>query len=164
MATVLRPLSLPLIFVVILSVVQSRQPVFSISINQAHSESRTQREIKINVLLKNISNHDIVIPRSNAKDQGEFHYEVHVSDAQGKLIATKRQNTGVKDGDDLQSLTMETAVTFTLKPGDSLDDGIVLSDLYDFVKPGNYTIQIQRHDDVSDKMIKSNQITVTVAP
>jgi hypothetical protein len=53
-----------------------------------------------------------------------------------------------------------------LKPGESDVTENYLNWLYDFTKPGTYTIQASRRisDDEMDGSVRSNIITVTITP
>jgi hypothetical protein len=52
-----------------------------------------------------------------------------------------------------------------LKPGKVVGLGIVwISDLYDFRKPGEYSIQIARMDEETKTLVKSNTMIITVKP
>jgi hypothetical protein len=59
---------------------------------------------------------------------------------------------------------MGSIITYFLKPGETIKDGLTLNRLYDLTKPGKYTIQCQRFDEESNSWVKSNKITITVTP
>jgi len=151
------------------SAAQLDPPAFSIAISVPQDVVTRGSKVKVKITLKNTSNHDIVIPRSNAEDQGVFHNKITVRDEEGNLVADKaavaaRTDKNKDTGSELTNLTMETVINFTLKPGESLKDGIKLSEFYDLSKPGKYSIEVERTDDITKAVVKSNTITLAVTP
>jgi hypothetical protein len=148
---------------------QGTRPSFSVTISVPQDVVAAGSEVKVRIILKNTSNHDIVIPRSNAEDEGEFHNKITVRDEEGNLVADKatvsaRTDKNKDTQSELTNLTMETVVSFTLKPGESLKDGIKLSEIYDLSKPGKYSIEVERIDESTKTVVKSNMIMLTVTP
>jgi hypothetical protein len=148
---------------------QGTSPSFSVAISVLQGVVARGSAVKVTIILKNTSNQDIVIPRSNANDQGEFHNKITIRDEEGNLVADKATIAAHIDRkkdtqSELTSLTMETVINFTLKPGESLKDGIKLSEIYDISKPGKYSIEVERTDDTTNTVVKSNTITLTVTP
>ncbi len=52
----------------------------------------------------------------------------------------------------------------SVKPRETLADVIQLDKLYDLSKPDKYAIQVERIDDDTKAIVKSNKLTVTVTP
>lgn len=50
-----------------------------------------------------------------------------------------------------------------VRPGESFDLTIDLTKLY-VLKPGKYTVQVERLDNESKELVKSNAVTLTVNP
>jgi hypothetical protein len=148
---------------------QGTCPSFSVTISVAQDVVARGSEVKVTIILRNTSNHDIAIPRSPADDQGESHNKITVRDEEGNLVADKATIARRTDKDKgtysgVKNLTMETIIIFTVKPGDSLKDGIVLSNVYDSLSPGKYSLQVEHIDDRTKTVVKSNTITLTVTP
>jgi hypothetical protein len=147
---------------------QGTRPSFSVTISVPQDVVAAGSEVKVKITLKNTSNHDIGIPKSPADDQGGSYNKITVRDEEGNLVAdnaTIAARTDKHKGtqSELMNLTMETIILFTVKPGESLKDGIKLSEIYDLSKPGKYSIELERTDDTKT-VVKSNTITLTVTP
>ena len=54
----------------------------------------------------------------------------------------------------------------TLKPGESLDEGTLVSRVFNMAEPGEYSVQLSRalSGDQQKGVVKSNTITVNVVP
>jgi len=59
---------------------------------------------------------------------------------------------------------MVRGVWFPVLPGRTVEHEFVISDFYDLSRPGTYTIQAVRPDPESHAAVKSNKVTVRVAP
>lgn len=159
------PLLLALAAANIATARQSAQPVFSVAISVPQDVVASGAEVKVKIVLKNTSDHEIGVARSSREDQGEFHNKIVLRDEHGNLVQMKeRGNNGGKGQNDTDSVIQETMVVFPLKPGELLKDGFIVSKAYDMSKPGKYSIQVERIDDESKTVVKSNTITVTVTP
>jgi hypothetical protein len=148
---------------------QGTRPSFSVTISVPQEVVAHGSEVKVTIILKNTSNRDIAIPRSPADDQGESHNKLTVRDEEGNLVADKATIPARTDKEkgtqsEVVNLRMETIILFTVKPGDSLKDGIVLSNVYETLSAGKYSLQVERIDDTTKTVVKSNTITLTVTP
>jgi hypothetical protein len=94
---------------------QGTRPSFSVTISLPQEVVARGSEVKVTIILKNTSNQDIVIPRSNADDQGEFHNQITIRDEEGNLVAYKATIAAHTDSKkdtqgELTNLTMETVI------------------------------------------------------
>ena len=55
-------------------------------------------------------------------------------------------------------------MAFDFPPGKSYTVSMDLSKLYDFPKPGTYTVAVSRYDEVQKMDVKSAPIQITVGP
>jgi hypothetical protein len=138
---------------------QSPQPRFLITISTPQAVVRSGGEVKVKIALKNISDHEISVSRSIGEDQGELHNDILVTDEHAKLLTKKKATTS-----DPNFVIVDSTIFVRLRPGDVFKDGIIVSNSHDVTKPGKYTIQVERLDDESKILVKSNTIIVTVTP
>ena len=144
---------------------QSAKPAFSLEISMPNDVVQVGSVTTVNVVLTNTSNHEIATFRLLGWGRG---YEVDVRNTQGKRPRDAREvlaekNKGAK-GPIRTMIRGGSVRTVRLQPGQSMRDEINLTQMYDLSEPGKYTIQVQRTDDESKTVAKSNTIIVTVTP
>ena len=158
----------------------TKDPRFSINIKAEVSKVKTGSDLRIDLLVTNTSDHIISLGKTLAPDTGEVTREVDVFDAGGKPAPQTKMYRVLKGKESPEEIVhpaengkaswVETSRrVFTIssvdvKPGDSIDDRILLGKLFDFSKPGNYTVQVREYDYLSQTYVKSNTITVTIIP
>ena len=147
---------------------QASQQPFTITISADKSQVKSGDDVGIDVVMTNISDHDVDCT-SNGRNALDRNYRYEVFDKQGPVPKIKRKYPEIG----------ETGSIFPciIKPGESAHAaGGLISALYDFSRPGKYTIQVSRpvwgddqrpgtagtagHDNQAD--VRSNIITVTV--
>jgi hypothetical protein len=145
---------------------QSAKPPFSITISSPKDSVPHGGEVTVKITLTNISDHEINLERAPREDQGQSHHAVIIRDDHGDLVPQKKPVRVGKDEAEreINALPHGSQILFTLKPGESLKDGIVLDGMYDLSQPGKHTIQIERYDYVTKAVVKSNTITFTLTP
>jgi len=131
----------------------------TITVRAVRAEVEAGQPVDLDVVMTNTSDHDVDCTRapSNALDRN---FAYIVTDAAGgtvRKIAKKYPEIG------------ETFSSWpcVLKPGQSANAaGGRISNVYDFSRPGEYSIQVARFvaGDPRGTMVKSNTITVTVLP
>lgn len=145
-------------------------PSFSMTISTAQIVFKTGTDVKLEIIVKNISDHDVGVDKSPGENSGESHNKVEVFDDKGipvRETGYKRALEGNGGYDEVSGriiIPMGSTMTIFLKPGETLKDGITVNKLYYLDKPGKYTIQCQRFDEERNSWVKSNKITVTVTP
>ena len=140
---------------------------FSITINTFQSNVKTGSEIRITILLKNVSDHEIEIPRTLGENRGDSFHTLEVRDNRGNVTPKTQLRREIEEhGTANGQIVFQGGSVFTqvLKPTETIREGIVVTNIFDLTKPGKYTIQCQRFDEESKTIVKSNMITVTVTP
>jgi hypothetical protein len=132
-------------------------------------------EVRIHVVLTNVSEQTIFVQSPPGSGQAEAYYTVQVWDehgAEAKMTDYGRAARSQRFGGS-QSLT-------GVPPGGKFEQDTLVGKQFDMSAPGDYTIQLSRafsHDpkdgsilavkglhEPIDGIVKSNQITVTVVP
>jgi hypothetical protein len=138
---------------------------FSIVIAGAQEPVKVGSEVKVEIVLKNTSDHELTIGKTNAVSQAEFHYLVEVRDDQGRSAPDTEYGRRVFGRETKKRTILYWGEAyFTLKPNQTLEDEAVASKLYDMSRPGKYLIQVSRvvPKELVGGVVKSNAVTVTV--
>jgi hypothetical protein len=151
------------------SVPQSSSASFSVTLKMSQTVVHLGSEIKIEAVLTNQSNHEKWFGIDGGGLRGEFTYEIGTLDHEGHE-PSKTQYFHAVRGEDSPSPDGKTQLVLTrrmtqrpVKPGDSLTEFISFNKLYD-LKPGTYTVQVERADDETKTVVKSNVVTITIEP
>jgi hypothetical protein len=178
---------LPLVFA------QSHIVPFSITITSDTNIFKVGSEVRIRLVFKNTSAQDIPYvrkPGTGIETQGEFFSDIEVRDAKGELAPDTKYHQLIRGKHDISptpSARKKTGaalpssdipeplpriggsfMTIMLKPGESREEDIVVSKLYDLSKPGQYTISASRRlsdvlTDPNSKLVgKSNTLMITI--
>ena len=146
------------------------KPTTSISLSAYRDSVNLGAPVTVIVTLTNTSNEDIVVDRLLSGADSK----IEVRDLNGDLLPDSHFGyfhnghvpqsqidwSRVSDRD----LT-DSAVSVTVKAGQTTKWSFVANKFYDISKPGKYTIRIERLDPGDRKTFeKSNTITVTVTP
>ncbi len=130
---------------------QTAKPPFSISISLAQEVVKAGSEVRLEIVLTNILDQNIVIAQC-----GGTNYQIEVYDSQGKPLPKLNDCVPKEDPDHpgWRSLCPGEVTTASppgcvphnqvLKPQEVLKEETVVSTLYDLSRPGKYTIQVQR--------------------
>lgn len=151
---------------------QQQSPIAA-SISTPTPIIRSGAEVKVYVTITNNSDHTIRLYKALGPDgQAEAANKVEVYDANGKKLS-RIDGRAIKINGQPRHLPKQwiSRTTVEVKPGDSSEDFLILSNLFDLSKPGKYTVTL-RHEmraDDSDPNVhlvcaKSNTIDVTVLP
>lgn len=150
----------------------STQPL-SVAIQMLPSDSVSRgTQVALKIITANISDHTITLWADTADNrQGDSTYQLSIRAADGSVPADTpmgRQQKARTDVPRGAGYSMTSAATkgqrFALRPGESWTDTVMLNELYDLNKPGQYTIQVRRFDPATGTMVTSNDITLTIAP
>jgi hypothetical protein len=154
---------------------------------------RVGSEVRIRLVFKNTSDHEIPYvrgPGTGVEPHGEIFTDVEVRDAKGELSLETKYHRALRGKDDnsanpaVQDKSGGAPATsgrpeprlrfwgsftgFMLKPGESREEDIVVSKLYDLSQPGQYTISASRRlsslgtDPNSKVVAKSNRLMITI--
>jgi hypothetical protein len=142
----------------------ARQP-FTITLSTDMPTIKAGEPVYVDVVMRNTSDHDVDCTtwQNNALDKN-YQYDVTFED--GKPARNIDKHT-----------TSSSTWPCILKPGKSdTPSGGMLSTIFDFSRPGKYTIQVTRkiwgdenrpetsHSDYHQPDVKSNTIVITVVP
>jgi len=176
-----------------LALPQVNQSTFSISISSADSIFEAGSEVKIRLVFKNTSDHEIPYVRglgTGVEPRGEIFTDIEVRKLNGDLMPETRYQRLLRGKDDLgtKAATLErpapdqpgsrapeprprltgSYVGYLLEPGESREEDLIVSNLYDLSQPGQYTITASRRlsdiaTDPNSKLVaKSNTLMITV--
>ena len=148
-------------------------PPFSLAIKMLPGDSVSRgTQVALKIVTANISDHTVALWADTADNrQGNSTYQISIHAADGSVPTDtpighqQKARTDVPRG---AGYSMTSAATkgqrFALKPGESWTDTVMLNELYDLNKPGQYTIQVRRFDPATGTMVASNDIALTIAP
>ena len=136
------------------------QPL-KVTISAAREEVKVGEEVRIHVVLTNVSEQTITVLRSPSQEQAEEHYTVRVYDKSGK------DATETKYGHAAGSYRFGgSEIVKPLAPGETMAEDTILSKQFDLTAPGEYQIQVSRpvSENPKDGVVQSNKIIITVLP
>jgi len=130
----------------------------SVTISGPAEAVKVGSQVKIKVVLKNISSHELGI--SKAVGPGEFDYELDIRDDKGIKVAHTKYGRDIspEEGGGISDNT----IIVPLPPGGTETNTITISKIHDMSRPGRYTVQVRRYEGDSKSWINSNTITVTI--
>lgn len=127
---------------------------FSITITAPPAEVKMGKEIEIKIRLTNVSDHKISVPEFY-ENGVNVSYSYDVRDDKGQLVAKKsKRRFGGSVGQR------------TVRVGESVEVGTLVSRVFDMSRPGQYVIHVSRPipDDPNGGVVTSNTLYVTVTP
>jgi hypothetical protein len=144
---------------------QTKHQPFTITIKAETPQVKVGGQVILDVIMTNTSDHEIDCS-SYWYDSIDQNYRYHVLYEDGKPAAKIVRKTG------------SSAHSCILDPGESRQSGGLVSQIFNFRRPGKYTIQVSRpvwgddqrpetwqtHENDPEIEIKSNTITITVVP
>jgi hypothetical protein len=141
------------VFVWAQTTTSSRQP-FSITISGPLTEVKTGTDVEIKIRLTNTSGHEINLPTFHSGAMN-ISYSYDVRDSSGTLVEKKNKGRSVG-----------SATQRTVGPGETVEEETIINRVFDMSRPAQYEIQVYRtiSGDPKDGVVKSNIITVKVAP
>jgi uncharacterized protein (DUF58 family) len=136
--------------------VNAQQP-FTLSISVPQTVVRAGSEVRIQVTLKNVSEHEIGILRSTP----DYDYTVDVRDAHDKSAMPTEFARKLRAPDSVR--VAPSNVLYPLKPHETLVDKLIVSKLFE-MGLGKYTIRVAREipQELGGGSVRSNLITVIV--
>jgi len=94
-------------------------------------------------------------------DRGELEFTIDVRDDKGNVPPLTRYGRAVINHE--FPVMVPDGGYSNLRPGETFESEIIVTKLYD-LSQGKYTIQLKRTEESTLRIIKSNTVTVTVAP
>ena len=155
-------------------IARAAEASFSITITTPKSVLKVASDIPIDIIIRNISDGDIDLPRSVRLDLGEWFTDVEVSDEKGNMMPETKYYRVLRgkdiydseprpDGKFVPKTQSQQGLSgYSVKPGETLRDGLVLNKLVDLTRPGKYAVRVRRRDEATKVWVTSNAITVTL--
>jgi uncharacterized protein (DUF2141 family) len=137
---------------------QASQQPFTITISASQQTFQADKQIRIHVVLTNVSDHTIVIAKSFAPNDAEEYYAIQVYDNNGNdAHKTEFARSGKKH------VTAGSVIIIDLEPGQKVEEDGYLNGIYD-LPPGEYKVQLSRpvSYDPKAEIVTSNKITIIV--
>lgn len=136
-------------------------PPLTISISVVNPTVKVGTEIRIHVVLRNVSDKAMLIPTSPDPSEAELHYRVQVRDKSEKDAPETTYGHTVRT-----TGFSGSEMKISLQPGGTLEQDTLLRKLFDLSTPGVYEVQLSRRVpyDPNGETVKSNMITITVTP
>lgn len=140
--------------------------LFSLRIEAPSEPIKLGAELRLKVTVTNISGSGIRFGRTPGPLPDEtLSYHIEVRDEHGQIPPL---TTFSRDLNEHRTAIGGSYITYTLAPGKSFEDELVITQLYTLAKPGRYTIWVARAQGTFEKdgkaAVRSNEITITVAP
>jgi hypothetical protein len=134
---------------------------FTITISPPTRAVKVGTEIRIHVVLTNVSNKPIFESRFPRTDQAEFQYLVRVHDQTGRDAPETEYGRAAR-----QRVFIGSVRSQLLQPGEKLEEDTIIDKQFNLSAPGEYEVQLSRpaSDDPKDGVVTSNKITITVLP
>lgn len=155
---------------------QATQPAFSLSLTVEPETVRLASYVTLLVVVTNNTSQRVLFPVDLYHPEAAF--TVNVTDPAGDPAGKTRLYrtvTGDKTGKDASeppsdplhaTLIVGSGGAGLLGPGEKIEQRFVLNrknaELVDLSKPGKYTVQVERMDQVSKSLVKSNIATFTI--
>jgi hypothetical protein len=167
-----------------LSFAQDQKPSFSLIISTPKSTVPVGSEVRLDITVTNISDHDVALTWSSPS---ELIYGFDIRDSKGRSPAETERLRWVRGkvaktasgktveldssgkpkergeiGEPLFGVPGAAIQGSVYKPGHGHSESIVLNRMYDLSQPGDYTIQLSKKDSATKTVVKSNIVTVTI--
>jgi len=141
----------------------SKQP-FSLTLHPPPGPVKVGGELRLRVTVTNNSNGDIRFARSpGIVPQEELSYHIEVRDAHGRPAPITPFFRHLKDN---PGSMWGSYLSYTLGPGKSFEDELLVTKLYTLAEPGKYTVWVARSQEPWPKLtkdsVRSGSITVNV--
>lgn len=127
---------------------------FTIAISTPENTFKLDAKILLQIVLANMSNHDINTAVGKGDAAEDAGYVVEVWDAKGDHPAETKLRSVGKD--------VSSVVVAPLSPGQSVKNRMIVNEFYYLTSPGKYHFQVSLTDPNSKVVVRSNKITVTV--
>jgi hypothetical protein len=130
---------------------------FSLAITGPQTVVKGGSDVKIHITLTNTSDNEVTIFDQNP----ECDYGVEVFKEHGESASATEHKRALRcEGPRM----VNRNVLITLKPGESTETAISVSDLYDITRPGRYLVWVTRRvpGDLGKGMVKSNTLKIVV--
>lgn len=141
---------------------QSDPKPFSITIRTQRELVKAGAEILVEITLTNTSNNEISLGKApGTQPLAESEYAVEVYNSKGQRAPDTEYGQKIRNRKIWFGRSRDSV---SLKPGESCDDGVLISKIFDLNRLGIYTVQLSRviPEPLGKGIVKSNTITITV--
>ena len=138
--------------------------LFSLTLHAPSTPLKSGADVRLRVTVTNISDNTIRFGRTpGIVPEEESSYDIEVRNAPGQLPPLTPFFRHLKEN---PASTWGSYTTYSLEPGKSFDDELVITKLYVLTEPGKYTIWVARGQDPLEKsgkgVVKSDDISLTI--
>jgi len=170
-------LALALTGIAFLCAAQPAEPTFKVVISSELATVRTGAELTVKVVLTNTSDHRITVLTDRGMATELSDYRIQVRDSQGRIQRTSRYYWSVGQSGmarvpegserDYSDNRREGPGAFDFwrpnpAPGETVETSFDVNKLYAKLPPGKYTIQVERIDEETKAVVKSNILNIDV--
>jgi hypothetical protein len=150
---------------------EKAKPSIAISISAPKDVVGAGAQTRIDITITNISDSAVALPydSSGKADLSGFRFDVTRGDGkQPKIMKYYWEKTGRKASKEnvkdinREYIVVSNVVSLPLQPKETVKYYAVMNDLYDLSVPGQYTINVNGTDPVTNAVVKSNEVAVTV--
>ena len=145
---------------------QGQKPVLNMKISLNPAIAAVGSPVNIHIELLNTSSKEVAIFRRKA---GPPLYTVEVLDTAKRAVpltpyglASSKGEMAFKDDKGNVRMMVSSGRMVPIPPGGTLEDEVILTELYDLTQPGTYTVRVERKDLDAGPKISSNMITLTI--
>ena len=143
----------------------STRPSISVTISTPSAVVKLGSELAIKMVITNKSDHEMLLGKPAGKPgQGEFLNLIEVRDEHGNAVGKTKYYRQIRGEEFVDGGISVSVSSFRVKPGESVEEEVLVNKLYNIDKAGKYTIQVQHDDPETKALVKSNTITVIVTP
>lgn len=146
-------------------------PSIAISISAPKDVVQASAQTRLDITITNISDSAVALPydSSGKADLSGFRFDVTRGDGkQPKIMKYYWEMTGRKASKEnvkninREYIVVSNVVSLPLQPKKAVKYYAVMNDLYDLSVPGQYTIKVNGTDPVTNAVVESNEVAVTV--
>jgi hypothetical protein len=135
------------------------KPRFALAIGSPHDAGASGGAVLVEIAMTNTSDHTIIVHGYRGDGAAALTYGIDVRDMNGAPAAILKARSGSSKGEELR---FQEYVGGSLGPGQTVKDVVDISKIYDLRPGGRYTIRVQRTDEMTKGVAKSNALTVAV--
>jgi hypothetical protein len=133
-------------------------PSFSLKISMQRDVIKSGSNVELEIAQTNTSK--VEIPIAQHVGEGERNFQLIVLDCNGERAEETAWGRKVREN----KVKIDISVVLgTLEPGDTFRDSAWLNRSF-ALRPGKYTVQVQKTDFVSNAIVKSNMLSFTITP
>ena len=137
------------------------EPWFSVTITGPRASVSATSDVKLKVVFVNNTKQDIRYAAAGGPGRDGPAFDLDVRDSVGK--PAPETPYGLKMHGKDTAWRGGSIFAATARPGDKIEEELILSEEYDMSAPGEYTVQAKERNPKFE-VVKSNRIAITVVP